>query len=265
MNYDVDDRVALVTGAGRGNGRAIAKLLGANGARVVVNDIDETAATETAEEIHDAGGQATGIGADVSDEAEVEAMFETATDRFDSVDLLVNNAGIGEGDRFRNKPQVDVWRRNLEVNLFSAVHCCTHALDGMLEQEYGKIVNVTSIHTKNGIGMSPQYDVSKFGLLGLTKTLALELGRDGIRVNAVAPGWVETRMTEGFDPQTREQITELNPLGRFADPTEIAHAVAFLCSPASDYVNGHELRVDGGQQPIDSWKHRYDTAENETE
>jgi 3-oxoacyl-[acyl-carrier protein] reductase len=106
--------------------------------------------------------------------------------------------------------------------------------------------------------MSPQYDVAKFSLLGLTKSLALELGREGVRVNAVAPGWVNTRLTEGFDPETREQIVDRNPLGRFADAEEIAEAIAFLCAPASDYVNGHELRVDGGQVPIDSWKHRYD-------
>ncbi|WP_137284525.1 SDR family NAD(P)-dependent oxidoreductase [Halorussus salinisoli] len=265
MDYELDNRIALVTGAGRGNGRAIANLLGENGATVIVNDIEQEPASETAEAVRNAGGQATVITADVSDEAEVQAMFEEAEDQFGAVDLLVNNAGIGEGDRFRNKPGMEVWKRNMEVNLYSAIHCCTHALDGMLGQGYGKIVNVTSIHTKNGIGMSPQYDVSKFGVLGLTKTLALELGRDGIRVNAVAPGWVETRMTEGFDPQTRDQITELNPLGRFADPTEIAHAVAFLCSPASDYINGHELRVDGGQQPIDNWKHRYEDSETETE
>lgn len=258
MQYDVANRTALVTGAGRGNGREIAKMLADSGADVIVNDVDEKPATKTAKEIRDMSGDATVVTANVSDEAEVQAMFEEAEEQFGTVDILVNNAGIGKGDRFRNKPDMAIWRKNLEVNLYSAIHCCTHALNGMLKQGYGKIVNITSIHTKNGIGMSPQYDVSKFGVLGLTKTLALELARDGIRVNAVAPGWVETRMTETFDPQTREEISNLNPLGRFAQSEEVAHAVAFLCSPASDYINGHELRVDGGQQPIDSWKHRYD-------
>jgi 3-oxoacyl-[acyl-carrier protein] reductase len=125
----------------------------------------------------------------------------------------------------------------------------------MVDRGYGKIINITSIHTKNAVGMSPEYDVGKFSLLGLTKSLALELGREGVRVNAVAPGWVNTRMTEGFSERTHEQIRDLNPLGRYAEPEEIAHAVHFLASPASDYVNGHELRVDGGQVPIDSWKH----------
>ncbi len=124
----------------------------------------------------------------------------------------------------------------------------------MVERGYGKIVNVTSIHTKNGVGMSPAYDVGKFSLLGLTKSLALELGREGVRVNAVAPGWVNTRMTEEFSDAVREQILDNNPLGRFADPEDVAEATTFLASPASDYINGHELRVDGGQVPIDSWR-----------
>jgi 3-oxoacyl-[acyl-carrier protein] reductase len=124
----------------------------------------------------------------------------------------------------------------------------------MVEREYGKIVNFTSIHTKNGVGMSPAYDVAKYSLLGLTKSLALELGREGVRVNAVAPGWANTRLTEEFSQAVTEQILDNNPLGRFAEPEEVAQAVAFLVSPASDYVNGHELRVDGGQVPIDSWR-----------
>jgi 3-oxoacyl-[acyl-carrier protein] reductase len=260
MQVELADRTALVTGAGRGNGRAIAERLAANGASVVVNDRDPEPMVETVERIEDAGGAALGVPADVTDEDEVEAMVAEAAEELDTVDVLVNNAGIGRGDRFRNKPPLDLFEVNLDVNLKGAIRCTRHVLDGMLEQGYGKVVNVTSIHTKNGVGMSPQYDVSKFAALGLTKTLALELGRDGIRVNAVAPGWVETRMTADFDPATREQITDLNPLGRFAQSEEIAEAVCFLAAPASDYVNGQELRVDGGQVPIDNWKHRYEDA-----
>lgn len=258
MQVDIDGRTALVTGAGRGNGRAIAELLAENGASVIVNDRDRDPMRATVDRIEDAGGSAIGVRADVTDEAEVEAMMDEAAEAFGPVEILVNNAGIGRGDRFRNEPDAELFELNLDVNLMSAVHCTKHALSGMLERGYGKVVNVTSIHTKNGVGMSPQYDVSKFGLLGLTKTLALELGREGIRVNAVAPGWTETRMTEDFDRRTRDQILEGNPIGRFADPEEIAEAVLFLAAPASDYVNGHELRVDGGQVPIDSWKYRYE-------
>jgi 3-oxoacyl-[acyl-carrier protein] reductase len=197
MDTDLTGRTALVTGAGRGNGRRTALSLAEHGASVVVNDLDEDVAAATADEIREAGGEAVAIDADVSDEAAVEAMVEAG---------------------------------------------------------YGKVVNVTSIHTENGVGMSPQYDIGKFGLLGLTKSLALELGREGVRVNAVAPGWADTRMTDDFSAAVTEQIIDNNPLGRFADPEEIADAITFLASPASDYVNGHELRVDGGQVPIDSWR-----------
>ena len=258
MTYDLGDRTAVVTGSGRGNGRQTALLLAEHGANVVVNDLDEDAAEAVVGKIRARGGDGVAAQADVSDEAAVKAMFDAAAEEFGTVDILVNNAGIGQGDRFLNKPDGSDFRLNLDVHLFGAINCTRAALDGMVDQGYGKVVNLTSIHTKNGVGMSPQYDVAKFGLLGLTKSLALELGRDGVRVNAVAPGWVNTRMTEGFDRETREQITDQNPLERFAEPEDIAQAIAFLCAPASDYVNGHELRVDGGQVPIDSWKHRYD-------
>jgi 3-oxoacyl-[acyl-carrier protein] reductase len=261
MHYDLDERTALVTGAGRGNGRAIAELLADSGASVVVNDVDEEAAHGTAAAIEADGGDAIGIAADVSDAEAVNAMVEAATERFGTVDTVVNNAGVGKVERFTERPDDTLLDLNLDVHLKGAYHCTRAALDGMLEQGYGNVVNVTSIHTKNGIGMSPQYDVAKFSLLGLTKSLALELGREGVRVNAVAPGWVETRMTETFEERTREQIVDLNPLGRFAEPEEVAHAVAFLVSPAADYINGHELRVDGGQQTIDNYKFEGDMSD----
>jgi 3-oxoacyl-[acyl-carrier protein] reductase len=255
MQTDLSERTALVTGAGRGNGRAIALELAANGASVVVNDLDADEAASTAEEVADAGGEAVAVPADVSEEEEVAAMVAEGTEAFGTIDVLVNNAGVGAAGPFLERDDDDRFRLNLDVHLWGSIHCTSHVVDGMVEQGYGKVVNVTSIHTKNGVGMSPEYDVGKFSLLGLTRSLALELGREGVRVNAVAPGWVNTRMTEGFSERTHEQIRDLNPLGRYAEPEEVAHAVHFLASPASDYVNGHELRVDGGQVPIDSWKY----------
>ena len=255
MDLDITDRVALVTGAGRGNGKAIATELAANGATVVVNDLEETPATETAEEIREAGGDAIALTADVSDEDAVKAMVEEAVEAVGTIDILVNNAGVGQAGPFLSREDNDRFQLNLDTHLWGSIHCTDAVVDDMLEQGYGKIVNITSIHTKNGVGMSPEYDVGKYSLLGLTKSLALELGREGVRVNAVAPGWVDTRMVEGFSEETVEQIVDLNPLERFAEPEEIADAVMFLASPASDYVNGHELRVDGGQVPIDSWKY----------
>lgn len=255
MDLDIADRVALVTGAGRGNGKAIAEELAENGATVVVNDLDEEPATSTAESIREAGGEAIALAADVSDEDAVESMVEDAVDEVGTIDILVNNAGVGQSGPFLSRENDDLFELNLDTHLWGSIHCTEAVVDGMVEQGYGKIVNITSIHTKNGVGMSPEYDVGKYSLLGLTKSLALELGREGVRVNAVAPGWVDTRMTDGFADRTVEQILDLNPLDRFAQSEEIANAVMFLASPASDYVNGHELRVDGGQVPIDSWKH----------
>jgi 3-oxoacyl-[acyl-carrier protein] reductase len=255
MECDLEGRTALISGSGRGMGKKSAEKLAENGANIVINDVDADVAEATATEIRDLGAEAIGVPADVSDEAEVEAMVQEATEEFGTIDILVNNAGIGDVDRFTNKPDDTLWDLNLGTHLRGAIYCSKHAIDGMVEQEYGKILNMTSIHTKNGIGMSPQYDVAKYGLLGLTKTLALELGREGIRVNAIAPGFAETRLTENFTEETREQILDLNPLGRFAQPDEVANAVLYLVSPAGDYINGEELRIDGGQQPIDTWKH----------
>ena len=174
------------------------------------------------------------------------------------MDVLVNNAGVGDAGPFLASEEATIrerFRRNIDVHLWGSINCTLATVDGMVEQGYGKVVNITSIHTKNAVGMSPEYDVGKFSLLGLTKSLALELGREGVRVNAVAPGWVNTRMTEKFSERTHEQIRSNNPMGRYAEPEEIANAVGFLASPAADYINGHELRVDGGQVPIDNWKY----------
>ena len=255
MDTDLSKRVALVTGAGRGNGRAISRALASHGASVVVNDLEEEHAERTAEMIEDDGGDAHAVAADVSDAAAVESMIEEVPDEWGPIDVLVNNAGIGTTGPFLSKEDTSLFDANLGVHLWGSINCIDAVVDGMVDQEYGKIVNVTSIHTKNGVGMSPEYDVGKYSLLGLTKSLALELGREGVRVNAVAPGWTNTRMVEGFTEETHEQIESLNPLGRYAEPEEIADAATFLASPASDYVNGHELRVDGGQVPIDSWKY----------
>lgn len=254
MDCDLNGRTALVTGSGRGMGKHSAETLAANGANVVVNDIDGDLAEETAAGIREHGAESVGIAADITDEAEVEAMIETGSEEVGEIDILVNNAGVGDAGPFLDASHDDTFDLNLDVHLRGSLNCTREVLDGMVDQEYGKIINFTSIHTKNGVGMSPAYDVGKFSLLGLTKSLALELGREGIRVNAVAPGWANTRMIEDFSDAVTEQILDNNPLGKLADPADVANAVTFLASPASDYINGHELRVDGGQVPIDSWR-----------
>jgi 3-oxoacyl-[acyl-carrier protein] reductase len=255
MDTDLSGRVALVTGAGRGNGAAIAKTLAEQGAAVAVNDKDPEPAADTVRTIEDAGGQAIAVPGDITDPGAVDDLTATASTELGTIDVLVNNAGVGAAGPYLQKENNDRFRLNLSVHLWGSINCIDHVVDDMVEQGYGKIINITSIHTKNGVGMSPEYDVGKFSLLGLTKSLALELAREGVRVNAVAPGWVSTRMTDGFTERTVEQILESNPIGSFADPQDVANAVTFLATPAADYVNGHEFRVDGGQVPIDSWKY----------
>lgn len=254
MQFDLSGQTALISGSGRGMGKASATKLAENGANVVINDIDSDVAKQTATKIRELGVESIGIAADISDEAAVEAMVETATDELGTIDILVNNAGVGDAGPFLDAENDDTFDLNLDVHFYGALNCTRAVVDGMVDQAYGNIVNITSIHTKNGVGMSPAYDVGKYSLLGLTKSLALELGREGVRVNAVAPGWANTRMVEGFSDAVRQQILENNPLDRFAEPEDIANAVAFLVAPTSDYINGHELRVDGGQVPIDSWR-----------
>lgn len=250
MDVEIEDRVSLVTGAGRGNGRAIARALAENGAAVVVNDIDEEPARETVEIIRDEGGEAVAAPADISDESAVEAIVEEAANEFGNIDILVNNAGAGVAQPFLDQRDNGLWKLNIQTDLWGSIYCIKHVLDGMVAQSYGKIINITSIHTKNGVGGTPQYDVGKYSVLGLTKSLAQELGRTGIRVNAVAPGHTNTRMTDDFSQEIRDQITRNNPLDRFGESDEIANAVTFLAAPASDYINGIQLRVDGGQQPV---------------
>lgn len=254
MEVNIGGDVALVTGAGRGVGEAVAKRLATDGALVIVNDIDEQPIENTVTDIEEADGEAYGIKSDITEENKVKSMIQEINEESGSVDILVNNAGVSGGQPLFTKPDDTLFEQQLNTHVWGSIYCVKHVIDGMKEENYGKIVNITSIHTKNGVGFTPQYDVAKFGLLGLTKNLALELGRFGIRVNAVAPGHLDTRMTEDFSEKRRKQITDLNPLDRFGEPEEVAEAVSFLASPASDYINGHELRVDGGQVPIDSFK-----------
>ena len=179
MDCDLTDRTALITGAGRGMGKKTAKTFARNGADVVINDVDPDVAKETAAEVRNLGVETVGIAADVSDAAEVQAMVEQATEELGPIDILVNNAGVGDAGPFVDDSYDDTFELNLDVHLYGSLNCTRAVIDGMVEHGYGKVVNITSIHTKNGVGMSPAYDVGKYSLLGLTKSLALELGREG--------------------------------------------------------------------------------------
>jgi 3-oxoacyl-[acyl-carrier protein] reductase len=246
------DRVAVVTGGGQGIGQATCQRFSAEGATVVVADLNFETAKEVAEGLTASGGSALAVACDVQDEASVEALFATATERFSKVDILVSNAGVTK-DNLLHKMQLAEWDQVLQVHCRGAFLCSRAAARSMVAQRYGKMVFLSSTSALGNFGQV-NYSTAKAGLQGLTRTLALELGRFNINVNAVAPGFVDTAMTravaerlhqplEEFQRQAAEQI----PLGRLGQPTDIAAAIAFFCSEDAAYVSGQVLYVNGGR------------------
>lgn len=240
------DKIAIVTGAGRGIGRAIALLLAEEGAKVVVNySRSAEAAEQTASQINDAGGEAVAIQADVAIAAEIENLFIKTIERFGRVDILVNNAGITRDKLILRMAEED-WDSVINTNLKGAFLTCRTAAKLMVKQKIGIIVNVGSVMGRVGGAGQVNYSASKAGMIGLTKSLAKELGGRNIRVNAVAPGFIETDMTETLKEDYRESIRKQIPMARFGTSEDIASVVAFLCSSGAAYIQGEVISIDGG-------------------
>lgn len=247
MQLDLTGRVALVTGASRGIGRAIAVQLGASGAAVVVNYRgSEAAAHEVVGQITAAGGQAIAVQADVSDAAAHEALIKATTDAFGRLDILINNAGITRDTLLLRMKTTDI-DDVLNTNLRGVMLLTKAALRPMLKNKWGRIISLSSIIGLTGNAGQANYAASKAGLLGFTKSVALEMASRNITANAICPGFIETDMTAAaLTDDLRAKALERVPLGRLGTPADIANAVVFLASDAAAYITGQTLAVDGG-------------------
>jgi 3-oxoacyl-[acyl-carrier protein] reductase len=248
----VADRVALVTGGAQGIGAEVARRLAADGARVGVLDLNLDSAQQVAEQITAAGGQAIGLGADVSKREQVQAAVDQLTGEFGGLQILVNNAGVLR-DNLLFKMSDDDWTTVMEVHLRGAFLCSQIAQKHMVEAKYGRIVSMSSTSALGNRGQA-NYSTAKAGLQGLTKTLAIELGPFGVTANAIAPGFIETAMTAATAErigtnidQMREAVASTVPVRRGGLPADIANTVAFFAAEESGYITGQVIYVDGGR------------------
>ncbi len=241
---DLAGRVAFVTGASRGIGRAIARRLASAGATVVAGARSDHAAP-VQEEIERAGGSAVAITLDVTDRGSIGTATRTALDRFGRVDILVNNAGIVR-DQLLLRMKPEDWDAVVATNLTAAYTCCQGMLRPMLKQRSGRIINIASVVGQSGNPGQANYAASKAGLIGFTKSLAQEVASRGITVNVVAPGMIETDMTAGLDDRAQAALKERIPMGRLGLPEEVAGVVRFLASDEAAYITGQVVGVNGG-------------------
>ena len=246
---DLSSRVAIVTGSGQGIGGAIALKLAEAGATVVINDIGETLANSVAKEIKNMKRESLVVLADVSSSADVNRLVETTIATYGQLDILVNNAGITR-DQLVLRMSDEDWDKVINVNLKSVFLCTRAALRFMIKQRRGRIINMASIVGIVGNAGQANYASAKAGIIGFTRTIAKEVASRGITVNAIAPGFIETGMTQQLKEEQKQEIKKRIPLGYFGTPRDVAEAVTFLASEKARYITGQVVNVDGGMAGV---------------
>lgn len=243
------DKVVLITGSAAGIGKSTAKLFAGQGSKVIVSDIQEEEGSKTVSEIEDLGGQAIFIKCDVADKQEVKELVEKSIEKYGRLDFGVNNAGIeGENEKTANCTEGN-WDRIMDINLKGAWLCMKFEIEQMLKQGSGAIVNVSSVAGLVGFAGTPAYTASKHGMLGLTKTAALDYATSGIRVNAVCPAVIRTPMIDRVTKEDNEALKSfesMHPVGRLGEPKEVAEAIYWLCSDKASFITGAAFPIDGG-------------------
>jgi len=239
------DKISIITGSARGIGRATALKFAAEGAHVVVCDLDQTSIDAVVKTITEQGGKASGFVVDVTDRSSIDAMVSAVIAEYGRIDTLVNNAGIVQDARMINMTD-DQFDKVIDVNLKGTYNCAKAVIDAMLMQQSGVILNASSVVGIYGNFGQTNYAASKFGVIGMAKTWAREFGRNGIRANAVCPGMIETDIIKGIPDKVLQSITDRVPLGRLGKPEEIANTYAFLASDEASFINGAVIEVSGG-------------------
>lgn len=242
---EFEGKTVIVTGSGQGIGREIARRFACGGANVVISDINPETTESTAEEMRQSGHDAIGLPANVADAEDVDELFSKAQERFDRIDVVVNNAGITKDTLLVRMSEED-WDNVIRVNLRGAFLVSRAAAKIMMKQRSGRIVNIASVVGVLGNAGQSNYSASKAGLIGLTKSSARELASRGVTVNAVAPGFIRTEMTDAMTDQARELFLKTVPLRRQGEPSDVAAAVTFLASDSAAYITGQVLSVCGG-------------------
>jgi 3-oxoacyl-[acyl-carrier protein] reductase len=242
---NLKDRVALITGSGRGIGKAIALRLAREGATIVINDLKKDFTTQAVEEIAALGVPVLAVPADVSASESVNAMVEAVMAEYGRLDILINNAGIAQ-DQILMRMTDEQWDRVIAIDLKSVFLCTRAAIKHMMKAKYGRIVSLASVVGIMGNPGQSNYAAAKAGIIGFTRSMAREVGSRGITVNALAPGFIETDMTAQLSGKQREELAARIPLGYLGTPEDVANACAFLASDDARYISGHVITVDGG-------------------